>query len=160
MTTAWAVAAGVVDPELPVLTLADLGVLRRVEEHEGRVEVTITPTRLGCPAVPEMRADLVVALERAGYAQVEVRTELAPAWTSDDITPEGRRKLADAGIAPPSARPASGPLTLRLLPAPPVACPRCGHGETEETSRFGPTACTALHRCPACGEPFERVKEL
>jgi ring-1,2-phenylacetyl-CoA epoxidase subunit PaaD len=151
------VAAAVRDPELPVLTLAELGVLRDVEVSGERVVVTITPTYSGCPALTEMRTDLVRALHAAGYADVEIRTELAPAWSSDDITPAGRDKLAAAGIAPP------GPVTttplLTLAPPPAVSCPRCGAHATRETSHFGPTPCTALWRCTACGEPFERVKE-
>ncbi len=154
------VAGAVLDPEMPMLTLADLGVLREVTEQDGRVTVTITPTYSGCPAVAEMRADLRRSLAEAGYRDVEVRTVLSPAWTTDWITDAGRRALAEHGIAPPGAAP-SGPIMLTLAPpSTVVACPRCGSPTTEETSRFGPTACTALRRCTSCREPFEHMKEL
>ena len=157
------VAAAVLDPELPVLTLADLGVLRDVEEDGDRVVVTITPTYSGCPALDEMRADLTRALRSAGYAAVEVRTALAPAWTTDWISEEGLRKLAEHGIAPPSriGPRAAGPVPLVLdPPAARVACPRCGSPRTRELSRFGSTACKALRSCEDCREPFEHVKEI
>ena len=161
---AWAVAAAVPDPEMPVLTLADLGVLRRVElAPSGRVIVSITPTYTGCPAVEEMRADLRRALHGAGHAEVEVRTVLHPAWSTDWISAQGRRKLAAAGIAPPGPAPRrpAGPVPLTLVPAPRrVACPQCGSTDTGERSAFGPTPCTALRRCNACGEPFQHVKEI
>ncbi|EHR53026.1 phenylacetate-CoA oxygenase, PaaJ subunit [Saccharomonospora marina XMU15] len=158
-----AVAETVTDPELPMLTLADLGVLREVREVDGRVIVSITPTYTGCPAMDTMRDDLVHALRRAGYPDVEVRTVLTPAWSSDWISERGRRRLAEAGIAPPGAAPRtpSGPVPLNLRPpSRAVRCPRCGSGDTEEVSRFGATACRALHRCRACAEPFEHVKEI
>jgi ring-1,2-phenylacetyl-CoA epoxidase subunit PaaD len=157
---ALAVAETVTDPELPMLTLADLGVLREVSEVDGRVIVSITPTYTGCPALDTMRDDLLHALGRAGYPEVEVRTVLHPAWSTDWITDEGRRKLADAGIAPPGpAR--TGPIPLNLgPPARRVSCPRCGSAETESLSEFGPTACRSLRRCRACEEPFEHVKEI
>jgi ring-1,2-phenylacetyl-CoA epoxidase subunit PaaD len=158
------VAATVVDPELPVLTLADLGVLRDVRtEGDGTVVVEITPTYTGCPAMGVMRADLLHALHRAGFAQVDVRTVLAPAWSTDWITDEGRRKLAEAGIAPPGRAPQrpAGPVPLRLGPTHRTAeCPLCGSPDTEELSEFGATPCTALRRCRACSEPFEHVKEI
>ncbi|HEY0453917.1 1,2-phenylacetyl-CoA epoxidase subunit PaaD [Actinophytocola sp.] len=163
MVTALEVASGVLDPELPVLTLADLGVLRSVEEHAGgRVVVTITPTYTGCPALEEMRADLRRRLRAAGYADVEVRTELSPAWTTDWISPAGRRKLLAHGIAPPGpVGPRSGPVPLRLTPpVSRVPCPRCGSMRTTELSRFSATACKALRRCESCREPFEHVKEI
>ncbi|MGW7477602.1 1,2-phenylacetyl-CoA epoxidase subunit PaaD [Nonomuraea muscovyensis] len=161
--TAREVAANVADPELPLLTLADLGILREVEVDDGRVVVTITPTYSGCPAMAAIRADLTASLREAGYAEVEVRTRLSPPWTTDWITEAGRRKLAQAGIAPPGPVPAraAGPVPLTL--GPPrrrVRCPRCGSAETEELSRFGATACKALWRCRACAEPFEHVKEI
>jgi ring-1,2-phenylacetyl-CoA epoxidase subunit PaaD len=155
VVSAGALVAEVVDPEMPMLTLADLGVIRSVEEGPAGVVVTITPTYSGCPALEVMRADIRAAL--AGYGPVEVRTVLSPAWSTDWISESGRRKLADAGIAPPGSAP-KGPIPL-LLTAPRVRCPRCGEPVTEELSRFGPTACTALRRCPACREPFEHMKE-
>jgi ring-1,2-phenylacetyl-CoA epoxidase subunit PaaD len=158
-----AVAAAVTDPELPMLTLAELGILRDVRESGAGVVVTITPTYSGCPAMAAIRDDLRSALSGAGYAAVEVRTVLSPPWTTDWITPAGREKLAAAGIAPPGPAPrrASGAVPLVLQPAPaPVACPHCGHPETELLSAFGATACRELRRCPACREPFDHVKEL
>jgi ring-1,2-phenylacetyl-CoA epoxidase subunit PaaD len=158
-----AVAAAVTDPELPMLTLADLGILRDVRDSGDGVVVTITPTYSGCPAMAAIRDDVRSALTDAGYAPVEVRTVLSPPWTTDWITPAGRDKLAAAGIAPPGPAPqrASGPVPLVLSPRPPaVRCPRCGHPETERLSAFGATACRELCRCPACREPFEHVKEL
>ena len=162
MVTAAAVAATVTDPELPMLTLADLGVLRSVSESEGRVVVAITPTYTGCPAMDTMRDDLEHALVSAGYPDVEIRTQLSPAWTSDWISASGREKLAAAGIAPPGAAPRrSGPIPLTLsAPVTRVLCPHCGSEDTEEQSRFGATACKALRRCRACLEPFEHVKEI
>ena len=163
MTTALEIASAVRDPELPVLTLADLGVLRDVSEQDGRVVVTITPTYSGCPAIDEMGADLRHSLISAGFAEVEVRLSLSPAWTTDWISDEGRTKLAEAGIAPPSrVGPAAvGPVPLNLVPpSRQVACPQCGSLNTSEISRFGSTACKALRRCNACSEPFEHVKEI
>lgn len=156
-----AVAATVLDPELPMLTLDDLGVLRDVRVEEGRVVVDITPTYSGCPAMASMRADLQVALRRAGFAEVDVRTVLTPSWTTDWITERGRRALAEHGIAPPGAAPSHrGPVDLGL-PSVRVAvdCPRCESSDTVELSRFGSTACKAVHRCRACGETFDRIKE-
>nr|WP_043659908.1 1,2-phenylacetyl-CoA epoxidase subunit PaaD [Thermocrispum municipale] len=162
MSRAYQVAASVTDPELPMLTLADLGVLREVTEEDGVVRVTITPTYSGCPAMDTMRDDLVHALREAGYRDVDVRTVLHPAWSSDWITEEGRRKLAEAGIAPPGPAPRrSGPIPLTLTPpSSRVPCPKCGSPDTVETARFSATACKALRRCRSCDEPFEHVKEI
>ena len=155
-------AATVTDPELPMLTLADLGVLRDVELCDGAVIVTITPTYLGCPAMATMRDDLVHRLRDSGYDDVQVRVSLSPAWSSDDITAHGRQALAEHGIsAPGRANRGAGPVDLTLIPSRrPIACPRCGAREVELTSEFGPTACKAMYRCTSCLEPFEHVKEI
>jgi len=161
MVNAYEIAASVPDPELPMLTVADLGILRDVRERDGAVMVTITPTYSGCPAMREIGADLRARLRLAGYRDVTVRTELSPAWTTDWITAEGRRKLAAAGIAPPGRAPArTGPVPLTLTAAAPVPCPRCGSVRTRRTSAFGAAACRELHACGECLEPFEHVKEI
>ncbi|HJQ43622.1 MAG TPA: 1,2-phenylacetyl-CoA epoxidase subunit PaaD [Jatrophihabitantaceae bacterium] len=157
------IAEQVTDPELPMLTLADLGVLRSVCTEGDRVVVEIAPTYSGCPAVAEMRADLMSRLHGDGFADVEVRVVLSPPWTTDDITARGRATLARHGVAPPGVRPhrPPGPVPLQLshrLPAPP--CPHCGSVDTEVTSAFGPTPCTALCRCRICAEPFEHMKAI
>jgi ring-1,2-phenylacetyl-CoA epoxidase subunit PaaD len=159
------VAASVTDPEMPMLTLEDLGVLREVEVLDGDLEgeevvVAITPTYSGCPAMATMRDDLVHRLKDAGFDRVRVRVQLTPAWSSDWITERGRAALAGHGISPPGAAP-SGPVTLNLLPTRrAVSCPRCGSASVELTSEFGATACKALYRCADCLEPFEHVKEI
>jgi ring-1,2-phenylacetyl-CoA epoxidase subunit PaaD len=158
-----AVADTVTDPELPMLTLSDLGVLRDVRLEEGIVVVEITPTYTGCPAMGTMRADLLRALHEAGFPDVDVRTVLAPPWSTDWITPEGRRKLAEAGIAPPGPAPRRdpGPVPLHVgAPRRTASCPLCGSADTEELSEFSATACKALRRCRSCREPFEHVKEI
>ncbi|OLT41241.1 phenylacetate-CoA oxygenase subunit PaaJ [Saccharomonospora sp. CUA-673] len=162
-TTARAVAETVTDPELPMLTLADLGVLREVTETADGVTVSITPTYSGCPAMDTMRDDLVHALRGAGFERVDVRTVLHPPWTTDWITACGRARLADAGIAPPGPAPRrpAGPIPVQLHPPQRrVDCPRCGETDTEPVSEFGSTACRALRRCRACGEPFDHLKEI
>ncbi len=154
------IAAAVPDPELPMVTVADLGILRDVAAKDGRLVVTITPTYSGCPALPEIAHDLRHRLSRAGFAEVIVRTALAPAWSSDWITAEGRRKLRAAGLAPPNRAP-KGPVPLTLGGRrEPVPCPRCGSPDTTQTAAFSATACKALFRCEACREPFEYVKEI
>ena len=163
LAAARAIAAAVPDPELPMVTLADLGILRDVTAEGDRLVVTITPTYSGCPALSEIARDLRRRLAASGYAEITVRTALAPAWSSDWITAEGHRKLSAAGIAPPHAAPArSGPvpLTLTARRHEPVACPRCGSELTTQTAAFGATACKALFRCESCREPFEYVKAI
>ncbi|MGA9746220.1 MAG: 1,2-phenylacetyl-CoA epoxidase subunit PaaD [Nocardioides sp.] len=159
--TAYDVARTVTDPEMPMLTLEDLGVLRGVEEQDDGVVVAITPTYSGCPAMATMRDDLVHRLRDAGYADVEVRVELSPAWSSDWITERGRQALADHGISPPGpATRAAGPVALNLMPVRrAITCPRCASTAVDLTSEFGATACKALYRCAECLEPFEHVKE-
>ncbi len=157
------IVARVVDPEMPMLTLADLGVVRDVQVEGDAVLVTITPTYSGCPAIEEMRSDVRASLIDSGYVRVEVRTVFSPAWSTDWISADGLRKLAEAGIAPPGrAAPRTvGPIPLTLhTPSSAVRCPQCGAAATEELSRFGPTACTALRRCPTCRDPFEHMKEI
>jgi ring-1,2-phenylacetyl-CoA epoxidase subunit PaaD len=161
--SAWQAAAEVPDPELPLVTLADLGILRDVQRDGASVIVTITPTYSGCPAIREITQDLRHRLQRAGFPDVTVRTQLAPPWSSDWITDEGRAKLAAAGIAPPQPAPqrGTGPAPLNLLPrARDVACPRCGSPATTRTAQFSGTACKALYRCRDCREPFEYVKDI
>ena len=156
------IAATVTDPEMPMLTLADLGVLRAVEvEDDGTVVVTITPTYSGCPAMATMRDDLVRRLEEAGMP-ARVSVSLTPAWSSDWITPHGRRALREAGLSAPGPAPrGSGPVLLSLAPTRrSLECPRCASTSVELVSEFGATACKALYRCTSCLEPFEHVKEI
>ncbi len=136
-------SGGVADPEIPVLTVNDLGIVREVSA-DGR-KVTVTPTYSGCPATAAIEADIRRALDAAGLTETQIVVRLDPAWTTDWITPEGREKLLAYGIAPPS-------------PQPNATCPRCGSPETEEVSEFGSTPCKALWRCRACTEPFDRFK--
>ena len=151
---AWDAAASVVDPEIPVLTIADLGVLREVTVNHGRVEVAITPTYSGCPAMNMIGLEIELALQRAGFGEAKVRTVLSPAWTTDWISEDGRRKLREYGIAPPLAAGSR----RALFGIEQVACPQCGSGNTEVLSEFGSTSCKALWRCKNCREPFDYFK--
>lgn len=155
-------AAAVPDPEMPMLTLNDLGVLREVRsDADGTVVVTITPTYSGCPAMAEIRADITRTLHRGGYPQVRVDTVLTPAWSSDWITEEGRHKLREHGYSPPGPAPHREPVLVALASAPrTVFCPRCDSPDTQRISEFGATACKALYRCRTCQEPFDHVKEI
>jgi ring-1,2-phenylacetyl-CoA epoxidase subunit PaaD len=163
-----AVAGSVPDPEIPNLTVADLGILRAVRVDEaGHVEIDLTPTYSGCPAVEAIESDVRHALALAGWPDATVRRVLAPAWTTDWITAEGRRKLAEVGIAPPGSACAgsgaspSGPIGARAaVPVVLVSCPHCGSRDTELVSRFSSTACKALRRCRSCAEPFDHFKPL
>jgi ring-1,2-phenylacetyl-CoA epoxidase subunit PaaD len=161
----WDVAATVCDPEIPVLTIEDLGILRSASvleetDQDGRpaVEVTITPTYSGCPAMDAISADVATALKAEGYADVRVKLVLAPAWTTDWMTAEGKAKLNEYGIAPPSgAAPVrTGPVKLGMS----VKCPRCDSLNTRELSRYGSTSCKALYQCNDCHEPFDYFKVL
>jgi ring-1,2-phenylacetyl-CoA epoxidase subunit PaaD len=147
--------AAVLDPELPMITIEDLGILRDVSVEPDAVHVRITPTYAGCPAMDAIRADVEAAvLEVLQDRPVVVHTDLAPAWSTDDLTEAGRDKLAAAGIAPPGVS-AGGTVPLSLT----VRCPQCGSPDTREISRFGSTACKALWVCRACSEPFDRFKQ-
>jgi ring-1,2-phenylacetyl-CoA epoxidase subunit PaaD len=152
------IAATVLDPELPMVTIEDLGILRDVtEDDQRRVHVTITPTYSGCPAMETIRDDIVSTLEIAGYQHVDVEFVLSPAWSTDDLTDVGRAKLARAGIAPPGPAPVDGgPVPLAFS----VRCPQCGSLDTRESSHFGSTACKSLWVCRACREPFDHFKAL
>jgi ring-1,2-phenylacetyl-CoA epoxidase subunit PaaD len=152
---AWDVAATVCDPEIPVLTIEDLGILRAAHVSDtGQVLVTITPTYSGCPAMDAIRDDVVAALEGAGYDDVAVRLVLAPAWTTDWMSEDGKAKLAEYGIAPPTGKAAVGPVRLGLS----VKCPQCSSLNTREMTRFGSTSCKALYVCNDCREPFDYFK--
>jgi ring-1,2-phenylacetyl-CoA epoxidase subunit PaaD len=153
---AHAIAAAVVDPEIPVLTLEDLGVLRGVERREGRIVVKLTPTYTGCPATLAIQLAVEAALLEAGLPDAKVETVLSPPWSTDDLTEEGRRKLKDFGIAPP----ARGARARTPFAQDTVACPKCGSTATARISEFGSTACKALWRCEACAEPFDYFKCL
>ena len=151
---AMAAAAHVVDPEIPVLSIVDLGVLRAVDVEGGTVRVAITPTYSGCPAMRMIELSLATALRAAGIENFRIETVLSPAWTTDWLSDEGRRKLHAFGIAPPA-----GAASRRaLFGADAVACPRCGSAETERIAEFGSTACKALYRCRQCREPFDYFK--
>lgn len=156
---AWSVLHGVLDPEVPALSLTDLGIVRDVKpaaDEGAGLEVVLTPTYSGCPATEVISQSVVDALEAAGLGPVQITMQRAPAWTTDWISDEGRRKLREYGIAPP------GPVEhapIRILRRD-VACPRCGSAQTERLSAFGATACKSLYRCIACREPFEHFKPI
>ena len=153
------VVGQVPDPEIPVLTIADLGILRDVQVNAGGcIEVTITPTYSGCPAMDTISQDIAEACARHGWHEVTVRRVLSPAWTTDWLTADGKRKLREFGIAAPARRgaPGAGPVPILLS----VRCTRCGSTDTREINRFGSTACKALYACNSCLEPFDYFKAL
>ena len=157
---AWAALENLSDPEIPVVSLRDLGILRDVRQGPDGLEVVITPTYSGCPAMGQIEDDVRSTLEKAGIA-ARVVTQLAPAWTTDWMTDSGKEKLRAYGIAPPHTRP-PGDSVVRFISkaaaAESVACPRCGSGNTVETAHFGSTACKALYKCRDCQEPFDYFK--
>jgi ring-1,2-phenylacetyl-CoA epoxidase subunit PaaD len=160
---AWAALHGVPDPEVPVLSVCDLGIVREVVELDDGLEVVLTPTYSGCPATEVIAADVRAAIEQAGLGPVTVSLRRAPAWSTDWISDEGRRKLKEYGIAPPGPVLAPSTAVVRLVgrrAAAAVACPRCGSTQTEQLSAFGATACKSLYRCLACREPFEHFKPI
>jgi ring-1,2-phenylacetyl-CoA epoxidase subunit PaaD len=156
----WDLLESIPDPEIPVVSIRELGILREINEHEGQLEVVITPTYSGCPAMAQIEDDVRAALAAAGLSAVVV-TRLAPAWTTDWITEEARDKLRAFGIAPPHTLPSGNVVQFargasRIPQA--VRCPHCGSHDTTETSHFSSTACKALYKCLACLEPFDYFK--
>lgn len=159
---AWDVLARVADPEIPVISVTELGIVREVRAAGDAVEVVVTPTYSGCPATEVIERSIAEALHEAGATDVRVEARLAPAWTTDWISEAGKRKLREYGIAPPGpACAATGAGAQRIsIRSRQVPCPRCGSAETERLSAFGSTACKALYRCLACREPFEHFKPI
>lgn len=150
-----AVLAEVPDPEIPAISLVDLGIIRDIEtDPSGATRIVITPTYTGCPATLVIETSIRVALDRAGLEDVAIRSRLSPPWTTDWITDEGRENLRQYGIAPPERGDGHGSLKAET----PAACPQCGSVDTVEVSRFGSTPCKALWRCRTCAEPFDRFK--
>jgi len=162
VTHAWDVLHGVLDPEVPAISVTDLGIVRDVIEHADGLEVVVTPTYSGCPATEVIEQSIADAVNAAGLGPARVTQRRAPAWTTDWITPEGRERLRAYGIAPPGAcaPSAAGNVAPIRLMARDVACPRCGSAQTERLSAFGATACKSLYRCIACREPFEHFKPI
>ena len=158
---AWQVLDGVPDPEVPALSLPDLGIVREVKPLADGLEVVLTPTYSGCPATEVITQSVVDALDAAGLGPTRVTMRRAPAWTTDWISADGRRKLRDYGIAPPGPVDLAVGAPMRFMRrAPAVACPRCDSLDTEQLAAFGSTACKALYRCRACREPFEHFKPI
>jgi ring-1,2-phenylacetyl-CoA epoxidase subunit PaaD len=153
----WDALAGIPDPEIPVISLVELGVVRDVEVEDGRVRVEFTPTFLGCPAQEVMRDRMADAVRALG-AEPEIDVALDDSWSTDRITPEGRRKLEESGFAPPHPR-AGGP-TLVQLDAQAFRCPYCGSTDTKLENLFGPTPCRSIRYCRACRQPFEQFKTI
>lgn len=155
----WDVAATVPDPEIPVISIADLGILRGARREGDTAIVTITPTYSGCPAMEHITTDVTAALRAAGYADSQVELVLQPAWTTDWITEQGKKNLREYGIAPPSGKAAAtGPVPLTLGPPPAIRCPRCDSANTTKLAQFGSTSCKALYSCDDCHEPFDYFK--
>ena len=160
---AWTVLDGVLDPEVPVVSVCDLGIVRDVVETDEGLTVVVTPTYSGCPATEVIEKSIVDALVADGLGPIRVEMRRAPAWTTDWMSEKGRRQLREYGIAPPGPVAAVLSAPLRFMPRQPpkaLACPRCESTNTERISAFGATACKALWRCKACGEPFEHFKPI
>jgi ring-1,2-phenylacetyl-CoA epoxidase subunit PaaD len=158
---AWAVLDAVPDPEVPAISVRDLGIVREVLDHGASMEVVLTPTYSGCPATEVIERSVIDAIDAAGLGPARVTMRRAPAWTTDWISDDGKRKLLDYGIAPPgSAADGSAPIRIVGRRAEAVPCPRCGSAHTERLAAFGSTACKALWRCMACREPFEHFKPI
>ena len=158
---AWAVLDAVPDPEVPAISVRELGIVREVLDHGGSLEVVLTPTYSGCPATEVIERSVIDAIDAAGLGPARVTMRRAPAWTTDWISADGKRKLREYGIAPPGPA-ADGAAPIRIVGrrAQAVPCPRCGSAHTERLAAFGSTACKALWRCIACKEPFEHFKPI
>jgi ring-1,2-phenylacetyl-CoA epoxidase subunit PaaD len=157
---AWEVLARVADPEIPVISVTELGIVREVRAQAQAIDVVVTPTYSGCPATEAIERSIVDALREAGASDVRVQTRLAPAWTTDWIAPEAQEKLRRYGIAPPGGGAAAAGAIQPIGFVPRVDCPLCGSRNTERLSAFGATACKALYRCRDCREPFEHFKPI
>ena len=159
---AWAVLDGVPDPEVPALSVRDLGIVRDVLDLGDSIEIVLTPTYSGCPATEVIERSVLDAIAAAGLGPARVTLRRAPAWTTDWMSEAGKRKLRDYGIAPPGPALAEGEQPIRIVGrrADAVDCPRCGSPRTERLSAFGSTACKSLYRCLACREPFEHFKPI
>ena len=160
---AWAVLATVLDPEVPAVSVRDLGIVRDVLEHADGLEIVLTPTYSGCPATEVIEHDVLAAIDAAGLGPARVTLRRAPAWTTDWISAEGRAKMRAYGIAPPPPTRPDGAVPIRFIGRPRIealACPRCGSMNTERLAAFGSTACKSIYRCIACREPFEHFKAL
>ena len=155
----WDALHGVADPEIPAVSVVDMGMISSVQIDEGSVRVVVLPTFTGCPAVPMIRQDVAGAVARVeGVTNVEVDFTFEPPWTSDRITPAGRVKLKEFGLAPPTGQ---GPVLITDIGLPKVAvCPFCGSTDTRNENPFGPTPCRALYYCNACRNPFEQFKPV
>ena len=154
--TIWNILKNVADPEIPVLTVVDMGVVREVEVEDQKIIVSITPTYSGCPAMNEIESNIRWALEEEGYNKVEIKTLISPPWTTDWMTDEGKAKLQEYGIAPPEG--SSADKSVLFGEAKKVMCPRCKSRNTTMVSQFGSTACKALYKCNSCFEPFDYFK--
>jgi ring-1,2-phenylacetyl-CoA epoxidase subunit PaaD len=157
---AWDILARVPDPEIPVISVTELGIVRDVKADAAGVDVVVTPTYSGCPATEVIARSICDALGAAGASRVNVTTQLAPPWTTDWIAPAAQEKLRAWGIAPPGAGTGTAGAAQPLAFVPRIDCPRCGSRDTERLSQFGATACKALYRCRACREPFEHFKPI
>lgn len=156
--TVWRILETVKDPEVPVLSILDLGIVRGVEWKEDTLSITITPTYSGCPAMDVIAIQIRLALAEAGYPKVQLQQSLSPAWTTDWMTESGKEKLRAFGIAPPQYKVAGQAAKGLFDEEQPIPCPHCGSHHTHRVSEFGSTACKALHQCDDCKEPFDYFK--
>lgn len=153
----WQILEQVSDPEIPVLTIADLGIIRAIKKIDNSFKITITPTYSGCPAMRVIESEIENALANEGITNISIKTVLSPAWTTDWLSENGRKKLEEYGIAPPVAEPDK---SILFADAPVVPCPKCHSSNTKMVSLFGSTACKAHYQCNACSEPFDYFKCL